>query len=74
MRILMAVPGIAFDDRGYRIGYGKGFYDRFLSSFDGSSIGVAYEDFILPVVPRGRFDEKVDVLLTENGVTKTIET
>ncbi len=67
------VPGIVFDKQGYRIGYGKGFYDRFLSSFCGSSIGVVYGDFILPSVPRGRYDVSVDVLLTENGVVNTSE-
>lgn len=62
------VPGLVYDREGYRLGYGKGFYDRFLSSFAGSSIGVVYSDFILNEVPRGRFDMKVDILLTEKGV------
>ena len=62
------VPGLVYDKAGYRVGYGKGFYDRFLSAFKGSSIGVVYSDFIMPVVPRGRFDMKVDILLSEKGV------
>lgn len=62
------VPGLVYDRQGYRLGYGKGFYDRFLSSFKGSSIGVVYSDFILPEVPRGRFDMTVDILLSEKGV------
>lgn len=62
------VPGLVYDRDGYRLGYGKGFYDRFLSSFAGSSIGIVYSDFILPEVPRGRYDMKVDILLTEKGV------
>ena len=62
------VPGLVYDKAGYRVGYGKGFYDRFLSSFKGSSVGVVYSDFILPKVPRGRFDMKVDILLSEKGV------
>ena len=62
------VPGLVYDKSGYRLGYGKGFYDRFLSSFKGSSIGVVYSDFILPEVPRGRFDMTVDILLCEKGV------
>lgn len=62
------VPGLVYDKAGYRVGYGKGFYDRFLSSFKGSSIGVVYSDFIMPKVPRGRFDMKVDILLSEKGV------
>jgi len=62
------VPGLVYDKAGFRLGYGKGFYDRFLSSFKGSSVGIVYSDFILPVVPRGRYDMKVDILLSEKGV------
>lgn len=62
------VPGLVYDKSGYRVGYGKGFYDRFLSSFKGSSVGIVYSDFIMDKVPRGRFDMKVDILLSEKGV------
>jgi len=62
------VPGLVYDKAGYRLGYGKGFYDRFLSTFKGSSIGIVYSDFILPEVPRGRYDMTVDILLCEKGV------
>ncbi len=62
------VPGLVYDKAGYRVGYGKGFYDRFLSSFNGSSVGIVYSDFIMDTVPRGRYDMKVDILLSEKGV------
>ncbi len=62
------VPGLVYDKAGYRLGYGKGFYDRYLSAFAGCTIGVIYSDYILPEVPRGRFDVSVDILLTEKGV------
>ena len=62
------VPGLVYDRAGYRLGYGKGFYDRYLSAFSGCKIGVVYSDFILPTVPRGRYDVTVDILLTEKGV------
>ena len=62
------VPGLLYDKAGYRLGYGKGFYDRYLSAFSGCKIGVIYSDYIMPTVPRGRFDVSVDVLLTEKGV------
>ena len=65
------VPGLVYDKCGYRLGYGKGFYDRYLSAFSGCTIGVVYSDFILPEVPRGRFDVSVDILLTEKGVRVT---
>ncbi len=62
------VPGLVYDRAGFRLGYGKGFYDRYLSAFSGCKIGVVYSDFILPTVPRGRYDVTVDILLTEKGV------
>ena len=62
------VPGLLYDKSGFRLGYGKGFYDRYLSAFAGSKIGVVYSDYIMDTVPRGRFDVTVDVLLTEKGV------
>lgn len=67
------VPGLVYDREGYRLGYGKGFYDRYLSAFSGCTIGVVYSDYILKTVPRGRFDVKVDILLTEKGVKMTSE-
>lgn len=65
------VPGLVYDRAGYRLGYGKGFYDRYLSAFSGCTIGVVYSDYILGEVPRGRFDVSVDILLTEKGVRVT---
>lgn len=65
------VPGLVYDKAGFRLGYGKGFYDRYLSGFSGCTIGVVYSDYILQSVPRGRFDVSVNILLTEKGVKMT---
>lgn len=62
------VPGLAFDVYGYRLGYGKGYYDKFMNDFHGSTIGVAYTCQILPTLPKGRFDKHCDVLITEKGI------
>ena len=70
---ICVVPGLVYDKAGYRLGYGKGFYDRYLSHFSGCTLGVVYSDYILPVVPRGRFDVSVNILLTEKGVKMTGE-
>lgn len=67
------VPGLVYDREGYRLGYGKGFYDRYLSAFSGCTIGVVYSDYVLKTVPRGRYDVKVNILLTEKGVKMTSE-
>ena len=67
-RSICIIPGVVFDDYGYRVGYGKGYYDRFLSAYDGTKFGLAYSACILGEVPRGRFDRHVDILISEKGV------
>ena len=61
------IPGVVFDKEGYRIGYGKGYYDRFLSSYDGTKFGLAYSECIIDTVPRGKHDRHVDMLVSEKG-------
>lgn len=60
------VPALAFDKSGYRLGFGKGYYDRFLSSYKGKTIGIIYTDFIVDSLPHGRYDKKVDFIVSEN--------
>lgn len=62
------IPGLVFDRAGYRVGYGKGYYDRYLSTFPGVRVGIVYADCVLGEIPRGRFDLAVDVLVTDKGV------
>lgn len=68
---LMIVPGLAFDTLGYRLGYGKGYYDRYLEQFPVLSVGLAYREFLTRSLPRGRYDRAVDLIVTERGV-KTV--
>lgn len=63
------VPAMAYDKKGYRLGYGGGFYDRFLPGFLGIKTGFCYSSFIRNQLPRGRYDISVDMLITEKGVT-----
>lgn len=70
---LCIVPAFLFDPDGYRLGYGGGYYDRYLADFSGNKIGVVYSEFILPRLPRGRFDISVDLLVSEKGVKVTGE-
>ncbi len=69
---LVFVPGIAFDEEGYRLGYGKGFYDRFLGqvSKEAKKIGLAYEFQVVKRLPREPHDEKVNILITEKRVLR----
>lgn len=66
--VLCIVPAVVYDRRGYRIGYGGGYYDRFFGQFKPASIGVAYEEFIVKNVPHGRYDISVDVVVSERGI------
>jgi 5-formyltetrahydrofolate cyclo-ligase len=66
---LLIIPGIAFDLQGNRIGYGKGYYDRFLSTRKVSYImGLAFENQIIKKIPTTENDIPVDVLVTENRI------
>lgn len=64
------LPGLGFDLEGYRLGYGKGYYDRFLSKYSGANIGVCYNVCLKPLLPHGRYDRMVDVLVTEKFVKR----
>lgn len=67
------VPGLSFDSRGYRMGYGGGFYDIFLSSFAGVSVGlcrsVSYDTVELALEPH---DVPVNYVATDEGVISAI--
>lgn len=64
------LPGLAFDRAGFRLGYGKGYYDRFLSRYHGVTIGICYDACVHDELPRGRFDRRADILVTESGVLR----
>lgn len=59
------VPGIAFDRDGYRLGWGLGFYDRFLPSLSCPTIGFCYEVQITSALPREKFDVPVGAIVSE---------
>lgn len=67
---LCIVPGISFDAQGYRLGYGKGYYDRFLSRFGGQTAGICYRACVPWNLPHGYYDRPVDVLVTEKYIRK----
>ena len=62
------VPALAFDLNGYRLGYGKGFYDRFLSNFCGISIGLTYTQSLTQILPHDATDLPVDIIITQGRV------
>ena len=66
---LCLIPALIYDKSGYRIGYGKGYYDRYLQDFHGTKAGVIYNALIAASVPHGKFDLKVDFTVNEKGVS-----
>jgi 5-formyltetrahydrofolate cyclo-ligase len=66
---MLLVPLLAFDLKGYRLGYGGGFYDRTLVKLRAASkvtaIGFAYEGQRVDEVPRAEYDQPLDAILTE---------
>ena len=69
------VPLLAFDKDKYRLGYGKGYYDKFLNKYLRSNrrvttIGVAFSFQRYNKLPTSKFDVKLDYILTEKGITK----
>jgi 5-formyltetrahydrofolate cyclo-ligase len=67
---VIMVPGVAFDRRGSRIGYGAGYYDRLLAARCGGSLKIApaFAMQVLPELPRGPMDGSVDVIVTEEEI------
>ena len=64
-KTLCIVPGLAFDKSGKRIGYGKGYYDRFLKDFSGVSAGLCYSQFLVDSLPVGEYDVSVDMIISD---------
>lgn len=67
---LIIVPGLVFDMRGYRIGFGAGYYDRFLSSLVTRPrlVSLLYEMQLMPIIPVEPHDIPVQLLITEDQV------
>lgn len=67
---VVIVPGLAFDQSGHRVGYGRGFYDRFLVTLppDALTVGICFSVQLVDEVPHGHGDRPVDLVMTEHGL------
>ena len=74
---LILIPGLAFDSYGHRLGYGGGYYDRFLQreGITGFRLGLGYHFQYVEHLPHDPFDQRIDGVLTEKGLfpTKPVE-
>ena len=62
---LALVPAVCYDRERYRLGFGGGYYDRWLEGFSGFTVGLCREPILQAQVPREAHDQRVDLLLTE---------
>lgn len=72
--VVVIVPLVGFDARGYRLGYGGGYYDRTLARLRAAglltALGFAYDAQELAQVPTDAFDQRLDAIVTESGVRR----
>jgi 5-formyltetrahydrofolate cyclo-ligase len=64
------IPGLAFDEKGARIGSGRGYYDRFIPDLPATTrkVALAFEEQIIPQVPTESYDKHVDIIITEKRI------
>ncbi len=67
---LMIIPAVAFDRKGNRLGRGKGFYDRLLSTSKATKIGVGYEFQLFDSIPCEPHDVAMDMIITQKTMIK----
>lgn len=69
---IIIVPCLSVDKNGFRIGYGKGYYDRFLKKFNGVSICPCYEELLTDKLPTDKYDIKIKIIVTQNSTKEVI--
>lgn len=67
------VPALMFDESGYRLGFGKGYYDRFLANFSGQTLGICYNACVKECLPHGKYDRQVEKIVTQSKIMITNE-
>ncbi|MFL6562555.1 MAG: 5-formyltetrahydrofolate cyclo-ligase, partial [Bacillus sp. (in: firmicutes)] len=67
---LMIVPGLAYTKEGYRLGFGGGYYDRYLQNYHGMTISLAFTDQLVPQFLVEEHDVPVSQIITNHGVIK----
>lgn len=63
---LLIVPGLGFSPKGFRIGFGGGYYDRYLVGFTNNTMSLAFSEQIFEEIPYEHYDQPVKQIITEN--------
>src|SRR5699024_4104882 len=67
---LLVVPGLVFDKAGFRIGFGGGYYDRFLVDYPNETVSLLSQSQLVNEIPVEEFDKPVEYLIVENQIMK----
>ena len=67
---MLVVPGVAYSKEGYRIGFGGGYYDRYLTKFSGDTLSLAFDIQVVEDVEYDVFDIPVDQIITPNEIIR----
>lgn len=65
---LLIVPGLAYTRKGFRLGFGGGYYDRYLMNFNGKTVSLAFHFQVIPQVPVEKHDIPVSKIITNEEV------
>ncbi|MBQ3418373.1 MAG: 5-formyltetrahydrofolate cyclo-ligase [Ruminococcus sp.] len=63
-------PALCCDMRGYRVGFGKGYYDRFLKTYEGSTLSLCYSDALIPAINADAYDIPVHIVVTDEFIRR----
>ena len=69
---IILVPALCYDESFYRLGQGGGYYDRYLSDCRAFSLGLCRERLIVPAVPTGEYDLRVEAIVTEKRIARPL--
>ena len=67
-RDICIVPALAADECGYRLGYGGGYYDRFLSKFKGRTVVLCYSECLCDMLPHDEYDVRLGYIVTDRKI------
>jgi len=65
---IIIVPGMAFDKNGFRMGRGKGYYDKFLPKTKAIRVGICFDFQLMDTIPINEFDAQMDYIITEDEI------
>ena len=63
-------PALCCDMRGYRVGFGKGYYDRFLKTYEGGTLSLCYSDALIPAIDAQAYDIPVHIVVTDEFIRR----